>query len=123
MYVDVILPLPLRQLLSYSVPPDLEKTVRVGCRVAVELGPRRVYAALVTECHDGDGPDDLRPIASAIDTSPVVTPRQTELWRWMADYYMCSLGEVMLHFQPSTMKLETHAGQYRGETLPPATEA
>ncbi len=107
MYVDVILPLPLRQLLSYSVPPDLEKTVRVGCRVAVELGPRRVYAALVTECHDGDGPDDLRPIASAIDTSPVVTPRQTELWRWMADYYMCSLGEVMLHFLPSTMKLET----------------
>lgn len=105
MYVDVILPLPLRQLLSYSVPPDLEKAVQVGCRVAVELGPRRVYAALVTECHEGDGEGGLRTIASVIDPSPVVTPRQTELWRWMTDYYMCSLGEVMLHFLPSSMKL------------------
>ena len=68
MYVDVILPLPLRQLLSYRVPPGMEGSVRAGCRVAVELGPRRVYAALVTECHDGDGSDELRPIASVIDS-------------------------------------------------------
>lgn len=107
MYVTVILPLPLRELLSYHVPPIMESQVHVGCRVAVELGGRKVHSGLVIECHDGEADGlSLRPIASVIDPSPVMTSRQIELWRWIADYYMCSLGEVMLHFLPASMKLE-----------------
>lgn len=108
MYVTVLLPLALRELLSYSVPPSLEGDVRVGSRVTVELGERKVHAAVVAEIHEGEAVGlELRPIASVIDPMPVVTQRQLALWRWLSEYYMCTLGEVMLHFLPSTMKLET----------------
>ena len=45
-----------------------------------------------------------------IDELPVITPKQFQLWQWIAQYYMCTLGEVMAAALPSALKLA-------GETL------
>lgn len=99
MFIDVILPLALKELLSYRVPRELEGEVRAGVRVAVELGKRKVYSAIVYAVHSGER-EGLRPIAGVLDKMPVVTDNQVRLWEWVASYYMCSLGEVMKNFFP-----------------------
>lgn len=35
---------------------------------------------------------------------PLVTPEQMRFWEWMADYYMCTVGEVMRMALPATVK-------------------
>ena len=40
-----------------------------------------------------------------MDERPVVSERQFRLWQWMADYYLCTLGEVMAAALPSALKL------------------
>ena len=104
MFIDVILPLALKELLSYRVPRELEGEVRAGVRVAVELGKRKVYSAIVYAGHSGER-EGLRPIAGVLDKMPVVTDNQVRLWEWVASYYMCSLGEVMKNFFPGSMKM------------------
>ncbi|MDR3296961.1 MAG: primosomal protein N', partial [Prevotellaceae bacterium] len=107
MFADVILPLALPKLLSYSVPHELETAVAVGLRVAVQLGRRKVYAAIVQRLYDEAPPYATKPILSALDATPLVNERQLQLWRWIADYYMCSLGEVMKAALPAALKMES----------------
>ena len=48
-YADVILPLPLENSYTYSIPTDLEAAVTPGCRVIVHFGKKRYYTAIVME--------------------------------------------------------------------------
>ncbi len=50
-YADVILPLPLENSYTYSIPPALEQTVTPGCRVIVDFGKNRYYTAIVMDVH------------------------------------------------------------------------
>ena len=51
-YADVILPLPLENSYTYSIPTDLEAAVTPGCRVIVHFGKKRYYTAIVMEVHE-----------------------------------------------------------------------
>lgn len=106
-YADILLPLALRKPLTYRVPETLAGRLKPGCRVAVELGKRKIYAGLVVRLHD-EAPAGarVRPVLYAVDKEPVVTPLQLELWRWISEYYMCTLGEVMKNFFPSSLKMD-----------------
>ena len=106
MYIDVILPLALKDMLSYEVPETLENAVFPGVRVSVELGRRKIYAALVYRVHEGKAVSELKPVLSVLDREPVVRPDQLRLWEWIARYYLCTLGQVMAYFFPSSMRLE-----------------
>ena len=55
MSVDVILPLPLDGVFTYSVPPELERQVGVGHRVLVPFGRNKTYVGIVASIH-GDCP-------------------------------------------------------------------
>ncbi len=113
-YVNVILPLPLEGEFTYSVPDDLQAQVAVGVRVVVPLGKTRTYVALVTAVLDSlpepllasGQADKVRPLHQVADDAPVVLDSQLELWRWIADYYMSPIGEVMKAALPSGMKQE-----------------
>lgn len=105
MYVTVIVPMPLPKLYTYSVPFHLRDEVQVGHRVEVQLGRQGLYAALVYKITEEVPDYKTKPILAVLDDEPVVTEKQFKLWEWMADYYVCTLGEVMQAALPAGLKL------------------
>ena len=119
-YVDVILPLPLEGLFTYSLPDGLQ--VEAGARVLVPLAKTKKYVALAVRIHDRQPDFDVRPIEEVLDQEPIVTPRQIALWQWIADYYLSPIGEVYNAALPLGLKVRDG---YRPKTetfvtLPPS---
>lgn len=107
-FAELILPLALPQNYTYRIPEELESSVKVGCRVVVQFGRRKLYTALVRNIHDR-APEGFEPkdILDLEDRQPIVNATQLKLWEWMADYYMCTMGEVLIAALPSGLKLES----------------
>ncbi|MBP3774763.1 MAG: primosomal protein N' [Bacteroidaceae bacterium] len=106
-YADVILPLPLEGHFTYGLTDDL--TVSVGCRVIVPLGKNKLYTAIVSRIHEErpQGDYQIKNIIDCIDKKPVVTEIQLKFWQWIAQYYLCTEGDVMKASLPTGMKLES----------------
>lgn len=108
MYAEIIIPLALPKNYTWFVPARLANQVQVGCRVEVNLGRNKKYAGIIKRLHS-EKPDFLDPkeILNVLDTEPVVFEAQLKLWEWMAQYYMCTEGEVMAAALPSHFKLSS----------------
>lgn len=108
-YADVILPLPLENSYTYSIPSDLEKAVTSGCRVIVHFGKKRYYTAIVMEVHERtpDSVFETKEIYALLDATPVLRRPQLRFWKWIASYYLCKLGDVYKAALPSGLKLES----------------
>ena len=104
-FADVLLPLPLPALFTYRVPYELDDAVCFGKRVIVPFGRSKLYAALVVRVHENAPQVTAKYILDVVDDRPVISERQFQLWQWMADYYLCTLGEVMAAALPSALKL------------------
>lgn len=105
MYADVILPLPLTDLYTYSVPADLKYKIEVGCRVMVPFGRKRYYTAIVKSIHNNPPENfEAKDIYTLIDSRPVVDENQLKLWEWISFYYITPLGEVYKTALPSSLK-------------------
>lgn len=107
MYADIILPVPLDGLFTYSIPEPLEGRVRFGVRVLVPFGQKKTHVGLVARVH-GEAPKGItvREILRVLDAGPVVTETQYRLWQWMADYYMAPIGDVLKAALPPGLKEE-----------------
>jgi len=105
-YVQVILPLALPKPYTYAVPEEWVAEVAFGKRVEVQFGKSKRYSALIVAITP-QPPEQQRPkpIVSVIDEAPIINERQWQLWQWIADYYLCSLGEVMNAALPANLKL------------------
>lgn len=110
-YAQVILPLPLADTFTYALPAPIEDKVQVGCRLIVPFGVRKMYAGVVTAISDQapEGNFRIKEALELLDVYPVVTPMQLQLWRWIADYYLCTIGDVLKAAMPSGMKLESES--------------
>lgn len=107
-YIDVVLPLSLQGSFTYIVPEDWNNRVKIGCRVIVPLGKRKYYTAIVLSIHSNPPQNYvLKEALELIDIAPVLLPSQIKLWKWIADYYLCTLGEVYKAALPSGMKMES----------------
>ncbi|MEE4196359.1 MAG: primosomal protein N' [Bacteroidales bacterium] len=108
LFADVILPLPLKQLFTYSIPASYTQKAKTGKRVIVQFGKRKIYAAIIYRIHHQKPTHyETKDILSLLDDDPIVNESQLSLWQWIADYYMCSLGEVFKAALPSGLKLES----------------
>ena len=107
-YVGVILPVALPGFYTYSVPVSVATVIEPGQRVIVQFGKQRIYSAVVYKVFS-EAPEgyEVKPVLSLIDEAPVVSQQQFKLWEWMADYYQCTLGEIMLASLPSALRLES----------------
>lgn len=107
-YVDVIVPLPIAGQYTYSVPDELADKIKAGCRIVVPFGSKKYYTAIVTKVHQ-TAPEayETKDIMEVLDESPVLLRRQYDFWQWLADYYLCTLGDVYKAALPSGMKLES----------------
>jgi len=107
LFAEVIIPLALPRNYTWSVPGHLQDLVKPGCRVEVTLKNKK-YAGLVKRLHT-EAPAAFEPkeILNLLDTEPVVFPQQQSLWQWIANYYLCSEGEVMQAALPAHFKLSS----------------
>ena len=107
MFADVILPLPLDGLFTYSIPQPLEGQVKMGIRVLVPFGRSKTYVGIIAQIHDRQPEGyQVKDILQALDTQPILLPQQCRLWQWIADYYMSSIGEVYKAALPAGLKAE-----------------
>lgn len=110
-FVEVLLPIPLSKSFTYSVTKEEFLFVEVGFRVAVPFGKSKVYTALVIDKHQVlPNLYEPKPIIQIIDETAVVNSLQLEHWKWIANYYLCTLGEVYKTALPVGLMIE-------GETL------
>lgn len=110
MFVEVIIPLALPRNYTWAVPEILQAGIQPGIRVEVILGKNKRYAGIVKKIL-ADKPEAFEPkdILNVLDTEPLVYPHQLQLWEWMAQYYMCSEGEVMQAAIPANLKLSSES--------------
>ncbi len=108
-YAQVILPLPLEGPFTYIVPDSLATQPGPGFRVIVPFGKKHFYTGVVESVSSVAPPSgvQLKEILTVLDTEPVILPGQIRFWRWLADYYLCSLGEVFKAAIPSGLKIES----------------
>jgi len=109
-YADLVLPLALAKLFTYRIPIEFEGKVEQGMRVVVQFGKTKMYTALVYSVHSRH-PEHYQPkdIIEVLDTSAVVIESQLRLWEWISEYYLCTLGEIMIAALPTVMKLQSES--------------
>jgi primosomal protein N' (replication factor Y) len=105
-YADVILPLAAIHPLTYTLPENV--VVKRGMRVVVPLGASKLYTGIVCRIHN-EPPEHYKTkaIETVLDDEPVVTELQLTFWKWLSDYYMCSMGEVMNAALPASLRLSS----------------
>lgn len=110
LFIDVVLPVPIPQYFTYRLPRETAPLVKAGARVVVEFGKSRVLTALVVRLHN-DPPEKYpaKYIRELLDTEPVVTRDQLWLFQWVAEYYMCTAGEVLNVALPSGLKISSQS--------------
>lgn len=107
-FVDVVVPLAVPNTFTYETSKEAFDVLQAGCRVMVPFGKKATYTALVVHKHHNKPLIYTpKPIFEVLDVQPVVAPLQLQLWYWMAEYYMCTLGEVYRAAMPSNMLLES----------------
>lgn len=98
-YCDVSLPVPIDQPFTYRLPETLRHRVRVGCRVLVPFGARKL-AGVVLRTHDDPPPGAVREALRLLDEEPALDDELLKLGRWISDYYCAPLGETLRAMTP-----------------------
>ncbi|MEG1575000.1 MAG: primosomal protein N', partial [Bacteroidales bacterium] len=76
--------------------------------VIVPFGRKRYYTAIVRHIHNSPPCGyEIKEIQEVLDPKPVLRPMQLKFWEWIADYYLCSVGDVYKAALPSGLKLES----------------
>lgn len=102
--VSVILPLAIRDTYLYLLPDSID-TPAVGCRVLVPLSSKTITGIVYKVHTDTPPPENIqvRAVIEVLDAEPIVLESQLRLWEWIAEYYLCTLGEVMTAALPTRL--------------------
>ncbi len=103
--VQVILPLAIPRTYTYEVPDELVANVQFGMRVEVPLKRKLLSGIVSSEVVNGTYEVKLKKIIAVLDDEPIVDEKQFQFWLWIAKYYCCTIGEVMLVALPGALKL------------------
>jgi primosomal protein N' len=95
MYADVVINTPLEQRFTYLVGQGCEGAA-LGMRAIVPFGKREVTAYVVALREEIEPTSyRIKQIKRLVDKEPIFGPREIELARWMARFYLCSEGEAL----------------------------
>ena len=94
-FAEILLPLALETTYTYRIPEELQAEVLFGKRVEVQFGNRKRYSGLIVNIKANPPVHKTKSIISVLDDKPIIFSWQYKMWQWMANYYCCSVGEVM----------------------------
>lgn len=109
-FADVIVPIPLSGTYTYRIPRELNEVVSIGSRVIVQFGRKKVYTGVVRKIHTSPPKVyEAKLILDCLDSIPAINEFQLKFFSWLAQYYMCTLGEVLNAGLPSGLKLTSQS--------------
>jgi primosomal protein N' (replication factor Y) (superfamily II helicase) len=107
-FVDAILPLPIPKLFTYRVPKEMAAYLAIGSRIVVPFGKTKILTAVIQHIHNTPPREyEAKYIIDLLEESPSVNSLQLKFFHWLADYYLCTLGEVLQAALPSGLKINT----------------
>lgn len=109
-YAEIIIPLALPLNYTWAIPKAFQEKVQPGIRVEVMLGKSKKYAGIIKKIHHNK-PEAFEPrdIINILDHEPIIHQEQLAFWEWMANYYMCTEGEIMQAAIPANLKLSSES--------------
>src|SRR6267142_6465339 len=109
-FTELVLPVPIPKLFTYRVPAAFNERVKIGQRAIVQFGHKKILTGIVATIHTQPPKDyEAKYILDLLDESEFVGSHQFMLYQWMADYYMCTVGEVFNAALPSGLKLSSES--------------
>jgi primosomal protein N' (replication factor Y) len=109
-YCDVAVPVPLDATFTYSIPQNLPEPC-IGGRVIVPFREKRL-SGVVTDLHDRKPDFAAKPILQVLDGAPALTPPLMQLGRWIAQYYIAPIGEVLRTMLPLSAEFRRVIGYH-----------
>jgi len=108
LFAHVLVPVPVPKAYTYRVPHDWNDWIHEGLRVAVQFGPKKIYAGIILSLSDSP-PEGYQAsyLLDVLDESPIVNQKQLQFWQWVSKYYMCYMGEVMATALPAGYRLQS----------------
>lgn len=108
-FADILLPVPVNRLFTYAVPEALRTFAQPLQRVIVPFGERKIITGIIMRLHDSAPEFETKHILELLDDEPCLTAAQARLIEWMADYYLCTPGEVLQAALPAALKLTSES--------------
>lgn len=110
LFCQVLLPLHLPSGFTYRIPLELYDKVKVGVRVAVQFGKKKIYSGIVSQIHDRvPEVSSVKYILEIIDSSPIINEKTLSFYDWIASYYMCYVGDVISAGMPALLRLRSES--------------
>jgi len=109
-FAELLLPVPIPKLFTYRVPFNLNDKIKPGLRSIVQFGDRKVLTGIIINIHETPPKEyEAKYILELLDDEPIVNTQQIKLFQWIADYYLCTAGEVMNAALPAGLKLSSES--------------
>src|SRR3990172_4880152 len=107
MYAELVFPLPFRNTFTYSVPKSLEPLAKAGVRAVAPFGKRVLTGFIVVTSSSTEVKEKIKPVDDILDSKPIFTEKSLEFYKWLADYYISSLGEALKLAVPYGLDIES----------------
>lgn len=105
-YANIALDTPLDQTFTYSIPDYLISDVKVGSRVLVPFG-NRTLTGFVLSISDTTDVANIKQVYSALDIDPFLSKEMLDFSKWVADYYLAPIGEIVSLFIPKNISIQS----------------
>jgi primosomal protein N' (replication factor Y) len=110
LFAELVIPVPIDKLFTYRVPAAMNTQIKVGQRAIVQFGAKKIQTGIIMKLHNHPPAGyEAKYILELLDENEIVYDQQFKLYQWMADYYMCTLGEVVNAALPSGLKLSSES--------------
>lgn len=110
LFAELLLPVPVPKLFTYRVPAQFNDVIQTGQRAIVPFGDRKVLTGVIISLsHQPPTDYTAKSLLDVLDAFPSVNPVQLRFFEWIAQYYVCSSGEVLNAALPSGLKLSSES--------------
>lgn len=110
LFAELVIPVPIARFFTYRVPAALNSKIKIGQRAIVQFGAKKIQTGIITNIHNEPPKDyEAKYILELLDDNEIIFAQQLQLYPWIADYYMCTVGEVVNAALPSGLKLSSES--------------
>ncbi|HEV8342905.1 MAG TPA: primosomal protein N' [Candidatus Binatia bacterium] len=120
-FAQVIIPSPLKEPLTYAIPPALQDQLNIGMRVLVPLGTRKVTGVVASLSPKSLLElKEIKEILACLDDRPILDASLMELSRWTSQYYLSTMGEVLYTVLPPGLRVASQKFVLQTKSVPMA---
>jgi primosomal protein N' (replication factor Y) len=107
MFAEVVFPLSFRNSFTYSIPVEFEDLAKVGVRAVAPFGKRVLTGFIIKIQKKTSVHEKIKPLSDVLDEKPIYSPDDLKFYEWLAEYYVCSLGEALRLGVPYGLEIES----------------